>query len=148
MQSLSAEDKRKLLDILMAERKTVLAIIDKLKKEQESLVNGKVDDIFKYAAEKDFQLYHLSNLYKQQCELLRSADSQYIILDKSNSYDSDFINQLWTDILDLVSSAKQLNDTNETIVSMNLQFSQNLSFALHGNHQNHALYNARGVKIQ
>lgn len=144
---LSAEDKRKLLDILMAERETVLAIIDKLKKEQESLVNGKVDDIFKYAAEKDFQLYHLNNLYKQQCELLQSSDSQYIILDKSNSYNSN-LNQLWTDILDLISSAKQLNNTNETIVSMNLQYSQNLSFALHGNYQNHALYNARGMKTQ
>lgn len=72
MQRLIAKDKRKLLDILVAERKAILLIIDTLKKEQESLINGKVDDIFKFASEKDFQLYHLSSLYKQQCELLQS----------------------------------------------------------------------------
>lgn len=52
MQRLIAKDKRKLLDILVAERKAILLIIDTLKKEQESLINGKVDDIFKFASEK------------------------------------------------------------------------------------------------
>lgn len=146
MQNLFAEDKKKLLDILTAERKTVLAIIDTLKKEQESLINAKVDDIFELASEKDFQLYHLGNLYKQQCELLQSHDSQYTTLDNSYSCDAN-LDQLWADILNLISSAKQLNDTNETIISMNLQYSQNLSFILHGSYKNHALYNARGVKI-
>lgn len=145
MQILPGEDKRKLLNILMAERKAILTIIDTLRKEQESLVNGKVDDIFKYTSEKDFQLYHLSNLYQQQCELLQSHDFQYTtVLNKNHDYD---FNQLWADILDLVSSAKQLSNTNEMIVSMNLLFSQNLSCALHGNYQNHALYNAKGLKL-
>lgn len=146
MQRFFVEDK-KLLDLLTAERKAVLAIIDTLKKEQEFLINAKIDDIFKIASEKDFQLYHLSNLYKQQCELLQSYDPQSAAMpNRSSSGDSD-LNQLWEDILNLISSAKQLNDANEAIISMNLQYSQSLSFALHGNHQVHALYNARGIKI-
>lgn len=145
MNCLSSAEKNKLLAILTAERDVILVIIEILKNERDSLTQGKVEDILKFASDKDFKLYHLSNLYKRQCDIIPSNYLQRSLLDKDDNHDLSLI-QLWEDIQKLVTSAKQLNVTNESVILMNLQYSQNLSNILHGNYHNLEIYDARGIK--
>ena len=146
MNCLSSAEKNKLLTILTAERNVILELIEILKKEQNSLTQGNVEDILKFASDKDFKLNHLSNLYKLQSDIVPSNNLlQRSLLDKNDTEDLSLI-QLWEDIQILVTSAKQLNITNESVILMNLQYSQNLSNALHGDYHNPEIYDARGIK--
>ena len=133
---------------LQLEQDAIKTFIDILKKEQNALVLGKIEDLDYFAAQKTQIIKKLTALGDER--------DQYLVA-KGLSLDSACINNLllseesntetgaiWNKLLQLAKTAKQLNQTNGTIITTRLQQSQQALTALQSAAGNVALYGPKG----
>lgn len=134
---------------LETEKVTLAAFVEILKKEENALVQGKIDEIDYLASDKSRLIERLIQLDNHRNEYLQN---QGLILEK-NSISTWFVkhysNQskvqtLWNELLELVKIAQPLNYSNSLIISAHLQHNQRAFAALHCAAGNVSLYGPKG----
>lgn len=134
---------------LETERNTLRAFIEILKKEENALVDGKIEKIDYLASDKSrlieelIQLDDNRNEYLQRQGLLLEKSSINAWLSEQHSGQSE-IKILWNELLDLAKTAQQLNHSNGLIISTQLQHNQRAYAALHCAAGNVSLYGPKG----
>lgn len=133
---------------LQLEQDAIKTFIDILKKEQNALVHGNIEDLDYFASQK-------THITKKLADFGNKRD-QYLTA-KGLSLDTKCINNLlisednntatgtiWTNLLQLAKTAKQLNQTNGTIITTRLQQSQQALAALQSAAGTVSLYGPKG----
>lgn len=134
---------------LETERNTLCAFIEILKKEENALVDGKIEKIDYLASDKSRLIEELIQLDDHRNEYLQR---QGLALEKSsiNAWlceqhsDQSEIKILWNELLELAKTAQQLNHSNGLIISNQLQHNQRAYAALHCAAGNVSLYGPKG----
>ncbi|AEJ01958.1 FlgN family protein [Nitrosomonas sp. Is79A3] len=134
---------------LETERNTLRAFIEILKKEENALVEGKIEKIDYLASDKSRLIEELIQFDDHRNEFLRK---QGLSLEKNsiNAWLSEQhtgqseIKILWNELLDLAKTAQQLNHSNGLIISTQLQHNQRAFTALHCAAGNVSLYGPKG----
>jgi flagella synthesis protein FlgN len=134
---------------LETERDTLRAFIEILKKEENSLVEGKIETIDYLASDKSRLIEELIQFDDHRNEFLRKQglslekNSINAWLSEQHSSQSE-IKILWNELLDLAKTAQQLNHSNGLIISTQLQHNQRAFSALHCAAGNVSLYGPKG----
>lgn len=137
---------------LEAEKNIFKAFIEILKKEENALLKGKIDEIDYLASDKSHLIEELikfddnrNSYIKMQSLNLEenSVDAWLLKLVEQNS-DLTEIKILWNELLDLARIAQQLNHSNGLMVSTLLQHNQRAFSALHCAAGNVSLYGPTG----
>ena len=134
---------------LETERNTLDAFIEILRKEENALVEGKIEKIDYLASDKSrlideliqFDDHRNEYLQKQGLSLEKSSINAW--LTEQHSGQSE-IKILWNELLDLAKTAQQLNHSNGLIISTQLQHNQRAFAALHCAAGNVSLYGPQG----
>jgi flagellar biosynthesis protein FlgN len=144
---LKIQDSTEFTAALMDEKNTIQVFIEILKKEEDALVQGKIDDVDFLASDKTRLVEKLMQLGEQR--------SQYL-LTQGYSTDSAGMNEwlakhinpdtqtLWNELLQLAKNAKQINQTNGLIISSQLQHNQRAFSALQSAAGNISMYGPKG----
>lgn len=138
-----------LMKALETERNTLDAFIEILRKEENALVEGKIEKIDYLASDKSrlidelIQLDDHRNEYLQKQGLSLEKSSINAWLTEQHSGQSE-IKILWNELLDLAKTAQQLNHSNGLIISTQLQHNQRAFAALHCAAGNVSLYGPQG----
>lgn len=134
---------------LKTERATLTAFIEILKKEENALIQGKIEEIDYLASDKSWLIETLIQLDNHRNEYFRN---QGLALER-NSVDIWFAQQysdqsevqiLWSELLGLVKIAQELTHSNGLIISAHLQHNQRAFAALHCAAGNVSLYGPEG----
>ena len=133
---------------LQLEQDAIKTFIDILEKEQNALVHGNIEDLDYFASQK-------THITKKLADFGNKRD-QYLTA-KGLSLDTKCINNLlisednntatgtiWTNLLQLAKTAKQLNQTNGAIITTRLQQSQQALAALQSAAGTVSLYGPKG----
>lgn len=134
---------------LETERCTLQAFIELLKKEENALVQGKIEEIDYLASDKSRLIEKLIQLDEHRNEFLQNhgfsleRDSIAFGMSKQHS-DQSKIQILWNELLELAKIAQQLNHSNGLIISTHLQHNQRAFAALHCAAGNVSLYGPKG----
>ncbi len=133
---------------LQLEQDAIKAFIRILKKEQNALVQGSIEELDFFASEKIQVIKKLTDFANQR--------NQYLV-DKNLPLDAKVINKLltsenynaeigaiWAELLQLVKVMQQLNQTNGTMITARLQQTQQALAALQGAAGNVSLYGPKG----
>lgn len=134
---------------LETERNTLRAFIEILKKEENALIEGKIEKIDYLASDKSSLIEELIQFDDHRNEFLRKQglslekNSINAWLSEQHSGQSE-IKILWNELLDLVKTAQQLNHSNGLIISTQLQHNQRAFSALHCAAGNVSLYGPKG----
>lgn len=134
---------------LETERNTLRAFIEILKKEENALVEGKIEKIDYLASDKSRLIEELIQFDDHRNEFLRKQglslekNSINAWLSEQHSGQSE-IKILWNELLDLAKTAQQLNHSNGLIISTQLQHNQRAFSALHCAAGNVSLYGPKG----
>ncbi len=134
---------------LEIEKITLAAFIEILKKEENALDQGKIEEIDYLASDKSRLIERLIQLDNHRNEYLQN---QGLTLEKnsiSTWLTEHYSNQskvqiLWNELLELVKIAKPLNHSNSLIISAHLQHNQRAFAALHCAAGNVSLYGPKG----
>jgi len=134
---------------LEIEKLTLQAFIEILKKEENALVQGKIEEIDYLASDKSHLIEKLIQLDDHRNEFLQN---QGLSLEKINintwlteqQSDQSELQILWTELLELARTAQQLNHSNGLIISTHLQHNQRAFAALHCAAGNVSLYGPKG----
>ncbi|MDP1551057.1 MAG: flagellar protein FlgN [Nitrosomonas sp.] len=134
---------------LETERNTLRAFIEILKKEENALVEGRIEKIDHLASDKSRLIEELIKLddhrneYLQKQGLSLEKSSINAWLAEQHSGQSE-VKILWDELLDLAKTAQQLNHLNGLIISTQLQHNQHAFSALHCAAGNVSLYGPQG----
>ncbi len=134
---------------LETEKITLATFIEILKKEENALVQGKIEEIDYFASDKSrlierlLQLDNHRNEYLQNQGLTLEKNSINTWLAKHYSNQSK-VQTLWNELLELVKIAQPLNYSNGLIISAHLQHNQRAFAALHCAAGNVSLYGPKG----
>ena len=139
----------KLNGILQLELERAEAFVTLLKREQDALINGDIDALTLLSAEKISVVDQLMQLHETRSQLLTASNSQietteFNVLLPSNSVSAANIAQRCQTLLQ---SAKQLNQTNETILAHWLRQTRQSLQALRGAAGQAELYNPKGLAV-
>ena len=134
---------------LETEKVTLEAFIEILKKEENALIQGKIEEIDYLASDKSrlvetlIQLDNHRNEYFQNQGLTLKKNSVNIWFAQQYSDQSE-IQILWNELLELVRIAQILTHSNGLIISAHLQHNQRAFAALHCAAGNVSLYGPKG----
>ena len=134
---------------LETEKVTFETLIEILKKEENALIQGKIEEIDYLASDKSRLVERLIQFDNHRNEYFQS---QGLILKKNNvsiwfaqQYsDQSEIQILWNELLELVRIAQKLSHSNGLIISAHLQHNQRAFAALHCAAGNVSLYGPKG----
>ena len=134
---------------LETEKVTLEAFIEILKKEENALVQGKIEEIDYLASDKSRLIERLIQLDNHRNEYFQN---QGLTLEKnsiSTWFTEHYASQckvqiLWNELLELVKIAQPLNYSNGLIISAHLQHNQRAFAALHCAAGNVSLYGPKG----
>ena len=134
---------------LETEKVTLAAFVEILKKEENALVQGKIEEIDYLASDKSRLIERLIQLDNHRNEYFQN---QGLTLEKnsiSTWFTEHYSNQskvqiLWNELLELVKIAQPLNYSNGLIISAHLQHNQRAFAALHCAAGNVSLYGPKG----
>lgn len=136
---------------LQLEQDAIKTFIEILEKEQNALVQGKIEDLDYFASQKTQIIKKLADFGNKRDQYLvakgLSLDTECInnvLLSEDND---TLINIVWTELLQLAKTAKQLNQTNGTIISTRLQQSQQALVALKSAAGSVSLYGPKGQTV-
>lgn len=135
--------------VLMDEKNTIQRFIEILKKEEDALVQGNIDDVDFLASDKTRLVEKLIQLGEQRSQYLLtqglSTDSagmnEWLAKHAVNNSDAQ---KLWNELLLLAKNAKQINQTNGLIISSQLQHNQRAFSALQSAAGNISMYGPKG----
>ncbi len=134
---------------LETEKVTLAAFVEILKKEENALVQGKIEEIDYLASDKSRLIERLIQLDNHRNEYFQN---QGLTLEKnsiSTWFTEHYASQskvqiLWNELLELVKIAQPLNYSNGLIISAHLQHNQRAFAALHCAAGNISLYGPKG----
>lgn len=134
---------------LETEKITLAAFIEILKKEENALVQGKIEEVDCLASDKSRLIERLTQLDSHRNEYLQN---QGLTLEKNSistwlaehCSNQSKVQILWNELLELVKIAKPLNYSNSLIISAHLQHNQRAFAALHCAAGNVSLYGPKG----
>lgn len=135
--------------VLEAEKSTLGKFIEILKKEEDALVQGKIEEIDYLSSnksrliEKLIQIDGHRNEYLQNQGLALEKNSISHWLEKQCS-NQPGIQTLWNELLALAKIAQRINHSNGLIISTHLQHNQRAFAALHCAAGNVSLYGPKG----
>ncbi len=140
---------KRLNDILQHELQSVEAFVDLLKREQTALVSGDIEVLALLSTEKMPVVNQLMQLHEERSQLLAASNSPdetmaSDVLLSSNPISTTPISQRYQALLQ---SAKQLNQTNETILAHWLRQTRQSLQALRGAVGRAELYNPKGLTV-
>lgn len=145
----SSQHLENFMKALEAERNSFGAFIEILRKEENALIEGKVEKIDYLASDKSrlidelIQLDGHRNEYLQKQGISLEKNSINAWLTEQHSGQSE-IKILWNELLDLAKTAQQLNHSNGLIISTQLRHNQRAFAALHCAAGNVSLYGPKG----
>lgn len=131
---------------LQLEQDAIKTFIEILEKEQNALVQGNIDNLDYLASQKTEIIKKLVNLDEKRAQYL-AAQGLSLNTECVNSLlppEDTLTSTIWTELLQLAKKAKQLNQTNGTIISTRLQQSQQALAALKNAAGNVSLYGPKG----
>ena len=134
---------------LETEKVTLEAFIEILKKEENALIQGKIEEIDYLASDKSrlveklIQLENRRNEYFQS-QGLTSKKNNVSIWFAQQYLDQSEIQILWNALLELVRIAQKLSHSNGLIISAHLQHNQRAFAALHCAAGSVSLYGPKG----
>lgn len=135
-----------LTSVLEAEKNTIRKFIEILKKEEDALVQGKIEEIDYLSSNKSRLIEKLIQIDGHRNEYLQN---QGLALEKSSV--SNWIEKqhlgiqtLWNELLTLAKIAQKISHSNDLIISAHLQYNQRAFAALHCAAGNVSLYGPRG----
>lgn len=132
--------------VLEAEKNTIRKFIEILKKEEDALIQGKIEEIDYLSSNKSRLIEKLIQIDGHRNEYLQN---QGLALEK-NSMSSWIekqhlgIQSLWNELLALAKIAQKISHSNGLIISTHLQYNQRAFAALHCAAGNVSLYGPRG----
>lgn len=130
---------------LLEEMKALRSFIEILKKEEQVLIEGKIEEIDFYSSEKSRLIEILTQFNDQREKYLKA---QGIDLDKNcmnnllSKQNSD--QNSWNELLDLAGIAKKLNQSNGLIITARYQHHQRALAAIHSAAGNVSCYGPKG----
>ena len=130
---------------LLEEMKALRSFIEILKKEEQVLIEGKIEEIDFYSSEKSRLIEILTQFNDQREKYLKA---QGIDLDKNcmnnllSKQNSD--QNSWNELLDLAGIAKKLNQSNGLIITARYQHHQRALAAIHSAAGNFSCYGPKG----
>ncbi len=135
--------------VLMDEKNTIQGFIEILKKEEDALVQGKIDDVDFLASDKTRQVEKLMQLGEQRSQYLLSQGLSTDSVGMNEWLAKNVINHsdvqtLWDELLLLAKNAKEINQTNGLIISSQLQHNQRAFSALQSAAGNISMYGPKG----
>lgn len=131
---------------LQLEQDAIKTFIGILEKEQNALVQGNIEKLDYLAAQKTQIIKKLADLGNKRDQYLATQGRSLDTACTNNLLSSEdtLISTIWTELLQLAKTAKQLNQTNGTIISTRLQQSQQALAALKSAAGNVSLYGPKG----
>ena len=137
--------------VLETEKSTLGEFIEILQKEEDALVQGKIEAIDYLSSNKSRLIEKLIQIDGHRNEYLQN---QGLTLEKSSSSISNWLEKqhsnqpgiktLWNELLALAKIAKKINHSNGLIISTHLQHNQRAFAALHCAAGNVSLYGPKG----
>lgn len=135
--------------VLETERDTLKKFIEILKKEEDALVQGKIEEIDNLASDKSHLIEKLMQINDHRNEYLKD---QGLSSDKDNINnwlkeqhpDQSEVQILWNELLALAKIAQKTSHSNGLIISTHLQHNQRAFAALHCAAGNVSLYGPKG----
>ena len=134
---------------LLEEMKSLRSFIEILKKEEQVLIEGKIEEIDFYSSEK-LRLIEILTQFNDQREKYLKAQGIDLekncmnnLLSKQNS-DQNRIIDTWNELLDLAGIAKKLNQSNGLIITARYQHHQRALAAIHSAAGNVSCYGPKG----
>ncbi|MCB1986001.1 MAG: flagellar protein FlgN [Burkholderiales bacterium] len=129
------------------EKRTVQAFVEVLKKEEDALIHGRIDDLDMLASDKARLAEKLEFQAKQRMQYLSflgySPDKNGMTLWLSKQSNPE-LQAIWNDLTELVKLAQQINQTNGKVISTQLQYNQRAYMALQSAAGNISLYGSKG----
>lgn len=135
--------------VLETERDTLKKFIEILKKEEDALVQGKIEEIDNLASDKSHLIEKLMQINDHRNEYFKD---QGLSSDKDNINnwlkeqrpDQSEVQILWNELLALAKIAQKTSHSNGLIISTHLQHNQRAFAALHCAAGNVSLYGPKG----
>jgi len=134
---------------LLEEMKALRSFIEILKKEEQVLIEGKIEEIDFYSSEKSRLIEILTQFNDQREKYLKAQcidlekNCMNNLLSKQNS-DQNRIIDIWNELLDLAGIAKKLNQSNGLIITARYQHHQRALAAIHSAAGNVSCYGPKG----
>lgn len=129
------------------EKVAILKLVTLMKEEQHCLIDADISNLQKLTIQKSQIVREMSELGNIRHNILVSAgyEAQKIGMQEwlNNAADSE-ISVIWTEILSLAKSAKELNDTNGLLINRHLTRNQNTLNVLQGALPNAGFYGPDG----
>lgn len=133
---------------LQLEQDAIKAFIKILKKEQNALVKGSVEELDFFASQKNPIIKKLTDLAGKRGQYLAARGFSLDVEGINNLLASDKnsaeLDAIWAELLQLAKIAQQLNQTNGTIITARLQQSQQALAALQSAAGTVSLYGPKG----
>lgn len=145
----SSEHLLRFVHELETEKNVLTAFVDMLKKEEQALVHGKINDIDRLTSDKSRLIEELIQLDDKRNDFLKQ---QGLSLEKQSvnawmteqSAVQPTLKILWNELLSLAKTVQQLTHTNSLIIVNHLQHNQRAFTALHCAAGNVSLYGPQG----
>ncbi len=126
----------------------VQLFINLLKKEEDALIHGKMEEVDLLASEKNRVIAEITDYSAMRCQQLSyqgfSSDSSGMNDWLAEQSESEEKSEIWSELLQLAHEVQQLNHTNGMIISTRLQHVQHASAALQSAAGNISLYGPKG----
>jgi flagellar biosynthesis protein FlgN len=133
---------------LQLEQDAIKTFIEILEKEQNALVHGNIEDLDYFASQKTLITEKLADFGNKRDQYLAAKDLSLDTKCVNNLLTSEdnntAIGAAWNELLQLAKTAKQLNQTNGTIITTRLQQSQQALAALQSAAGTVSLYGPKG----
>lgn len=129
------------------EKRTVQEFVEVLKKEEDALINGRIDDLDGLASDKarlaEKLEYHAKKRMQYLSFLGYSPDKSGMQLWLSKQTNAE-LHTIWNELTEFARTAQQINRTNGQIISTQLQYNQRTYMALQSAAGNISLYGPKG----
>ncbi|MDR4513166.1 flagellar protein FlgN [Nitrosomonas sp.] len=126
---------------------TVKAFVKLLKKEEDALIHGRIDELDMLASDKTRLVEKLESFSKQRKQYLSflgySPDKSGMNSWLTKQTNTELREQ-WSQLIELAKTAQQINLTNGKVISTHLQYNQRTYLALQSAAGNISLYGPKG----
>ena len=129
------------------ERRTVQEFVEVLRKEEDALINGRIDDLDGLASDKVRLVAKLEYQAKKRVQYLSflgyspNKSGMQLWLSKQENAE---LHTIWNELTEFAKIAQQINKTNGQIISTQLQYNQRAYIALQSAAGNISLYGPEG----
>lgn len=133
---------------LTQECAAIKSFVELLKKEEDILIHGRMEEVDFLVSEKQRAIEEIANYSAVRCQQLTdhgfTVDSNGMESWLASQPDSEKNTAIWSELLQLAQEVQQLNQTNGKMIATRLQHVQHASAALQSAAGNISLYGPKG----